>query len=354
MLPLGRSVPIVEPRQVRFYKGSSNMLFGVSGSGVIRKHSDVGADSGIPNYRGAHIHGNLNKASLNGAPLNSGPNSRGKWMAFPIFSSMDGMDAMLENGPWFILNTLFILKKWNPDVNLLKEDVGNVSIWVKFHGVPMMALSEDGLSAISTKLGTPLMLDSYTSEIWKIFGHVPNDCPKNLSSDVAKNLKNPRQADRGVAVGHKVGFKPVKQVFRQGLKNTSNTSGKKKQDRVPRQEAGNSNPFDALNSIKNDNDLGTNGRNSNSARNGSLHVAHGSSSDTPIIDKINKLVHQIFDGKVMFMDDDRKPIVPTNNVDSDSDGEVEVVFYETETLMASTSFKSVSDRGCGTNSLLEQ
>ncbi|GKG48373.1 hypothetical protein Tco_0510258, partial [Tanacetum coccineum] len=36
-----------------------------------RKHSDVGADSRILNYRGAHIHGNLNKASLNGAPLNS-------------------------------------------------------------------------------------------------------------------------------------------------------------------------------------------------------------------------------------------------------------------------------------------
>ncbi|GJW96750.1 ribonuclease H-like domain-containing protein [Tanacetum coccineum] len=41
------------------------------------------------------------------------------------FSSMDGLDAMLEN-----------------------EDVGNVPVWVKLHGVPVMTLSEDGLVMI--------------------------------------------------------------------------------------------------------------------------------------------------------------------------------------------------------------
>ncbi|GJR61814.1 hypothetical protein Tco_1503976, partial [Tanacetum coccineum] len=42
----------------------------------------------------------------------------------------------------------------------------------------------------------------------------------------------------------------------------------------------------------------------------------------------------------------------TGNVDSDS--EIEVVFDETANLMASTSFKGVSERGYGTKSLLEQ
>ncbi|GJU42663.1 putative reverse transcriptase domain-containing protein [Tanacetum coccineum] len=37
---------------------------------------------------------------------------------------------------------------------------------VKLHGVPVTAFSEDGLSAIATKLGTPLMLDSYTSDMY--------------------------------------------------------------------------------------------------------------------------------------------------------------------------------------------
>ncbi|GKC03126.1 zinc finger, CCHC-type containing protein, partial [Tanacetum coccineum] len=79
--------------------------------------------------------------------------------------SKDRLDAMLENGPWFIRNNRLILKKWNPNVNISKKDVANVPVWVKLHGVPMTTFSEDGLKVISTKLGTPLMLDSYTSDM---------------------------------------------------------------------------------------------------------------------------------------------------------------------------------------------
>ncbi|GKA83006.1 zinc finger, CCHC-type containing protein, partial [Tanacetum coccineum] len=80
-------------------------------------------------------------------------------------TAYDGLYSMLENGPWFIWNNPLILKKWHPDENLLKEDVSIVPVWVKFHGVPITAFSEDGLSAIATKLGTRLMLDSYTSDM---------------------------------------------------------------------------------------------------------------------------------------------------------------------------------------------
>nr|GFB88993.1 hypothetical protein [Tanacetum cinerariifolium] len=40
----------------------------------------------------------------------------------------------------------------NPDVNLMKEDVGNVLVWVKLCGVLVTAFSKDGLSALATKL----------------------------------------------------------------------------------------------------------------------------------------------------------------------------------------------------------
>ncbi|GKA64890.1 hypothetical protein Tco_0764597 [Tanacetum coccineum] len=46
--------------------------------------------------------------------------------------------------------------------------VGNeidVVVPVKLHGVPVTAFSEDGLSAIATKLSTSLMFDSYTSDM---------------------------------------------------------------------------------------------------------------------------------------------------------------------------------------------
>ena len=64
-----------------------------------------------------------------------------------------------------IRNIPIILRKWTPNSNLFKEDLTTVPIWVKFYDVPISAFTADGLSVIATKLGTPLMLDSYASSM---------------------------------------------------------------------------------------------------------------------------------------------------------------------------------------------
>ncbi|GJW24292.1 reverse transcriptase domain-containing protein [Tanacetum coccineum] len=252
-----------------------------------------------------------------------------------------------------------ILKNWNPDVNLLIEDVVNVLVWVKLHGVHVTAFSEDGLSAIVTKLGTPLILDSYASDMcmqsWgtssyaramielragveffllkdnivvampklvgkgfytcnihgkyeckpprcaccKVFSHVQDECPKKIGSDVAKNLKNPSQAPRGVPVGPKLGFKPVKQVYRPVSKmNNVNTSCNKKKDVESRKEVSNPNLFEVLNSVENDVDLGTNRRTSNLASkeansSGSSFWNVGSSSDHDNEDEVETVNNEM-------------------------------------------------------------
>ncbi|GKA19042.1 zinc knuckle CX2CX4HX4C containing protein [Tanacetum coccineum] len=66
----------------------------------------------------------------------------------------------------------------------------------------------------------------------KVFGHVLNDFPKKIVSDVLKNLRNPRQVIRVVYVGpnvcSKVQFKPTKQVYQPVFKrNDASSSGKK-------------------------------------------------------------------------------------------------------------------------------
>ncbi|GJT76325.1 beta-caryophyllene synthase [Tanacetum coccineum] len=247
------------------------------------------------------------------------------------FSSMDGLDAMLENGPWFIRNNPLILKKWHPDENLLKEDVSTVPVWVKLHGVPVTAFSEDGLSAIATKLGTPLMLDSYTSDMcmqsWgrssyaRVMIELRADVELKDNIVVAmpkitreghytcvvekKTVKKHSQTSRGVLVGPKM-WKCME----------------------PTIEVSNSNPFDALISVDNDVEFGTNGGTTNLVSNGATS------------------------GKLRLLDNDRNPLVPLGIVESDS--EVEVVFDETANLRISTSGKDGSDKGYGTNSLLEQ
>ncbi|GJW73774.1 copia protein [Tanacetum coccineum] len=205
------------------------------------------------------------------------------------FSSMNGLDAMLENGPWFIQNNPFILKKWHPDENLLKEDVCTVLVWVKIHGVPVTAFSEDGLSVIATKLlqANVKLKDNiivampkitreahYTCNVrveyeWKpprcssckVFAHIHKECTKNNGAGEKKTVKKPSQTSRGVPVGPKI-------------------------------------------------------------------------------------------GKLRLLDNDGNPLVPTGIVESNS--EVEVVFDEIANLRISTSGKDGSDKGYGTNSLLEQ
>ncbi|GJR72216.1 hypothetical protein Tco_0084581 [Tanacetum coccineum] len=264
------------------------------------------------------------------------------------FSSMDRLDAMLENGPWFTRNNPLILKKWHLDENLLKEDVSTIPVWVKLYGVPVTAFSEDGLSAIATKLelkdNIVVAMPKITREghyicnvrveyewkpprcsFCKVFGHIQEECLKNTGTCE----KKPSQTSRGVLVGPKMGFKPQKEYQPVPKKPNASSSGNKKKGVEPTIEVSNSNPFDVLKSVDNDEEFGTNGGTINLVNNGA--TSSGSS--------------------FMNADNDREfasntPIVPTGIMESHS--EVEVVFDETANLRISTSGKDGSDKGYDT------
>ncbi|GKB10880.1 hypothetical protein Tco_0844803, partial [Tanacetum coccineum] len=244
------------------------------------------------------------------------------------------------------------------DENLLKEDVSTVSVWVKLHGVLVTAFSEDGLSAIATKLVMiELQADvelrdnivvampkitregHYTCNVhveyeWKpprcssckVFGHIHEECPKNIGAGEKKTMKKPSQTSQGILVGQKMGFKP-KQVFQPVSKKSTTNTHRKMNNHKSIKEVSKSNPFEVLTSVDNDEDLGTNEGIANSADKGTNNV---SSSNTPIGEKIEKIKRQICEGKLRFMDNDGNPLVPTGIVESDS--EVEVVFDETTNL----------------------
>lgn len=199
-------------------------------------------------------------------------NSKG--LFFFKFASIEGLNGVLENGPWFIRSVPIILKKWIPRTSFIKEDLGLIPVWVKIHDIPIASFTEDGLSAMATKLGTPIMLDAYTSFMclqswgrfdyaralidikadqelkgkmvitvpswdgegevlhtvrveyeWKpprcgvcmVFGHDETQCPKrvpvNLKHQAQKNdgFQMPqRKAFHGIEVGKEVEFNPSK------------------------------------------------------------------------------------------------------------------------------------------------
>ncbi|GJR81029.1 zinc knuckle CX2CX4HX4C containing protein [Tanacetum coccineum] len=81
------------------------------------------------------------------------------------FKTKEGMEQVMENGPWTIRLSPLILNIWKPNTKLEKEEVLSIPVWVKLHKVPIVAYSEVGLSHITSKLGKPIMLDSYTCDI---------------------------------------------------------------------------------------------------------------------------------------------------------------------------------------------
>lgn len=48
-----------------------------------------------------------------------------------------------------------------------EEDLTNISVWVKFHDVPLAMFSDDSLSLLATLIGTPKRLDAHTRQMCK-------------------------------------------------------------------------------------------------------------------------------------------------------------------------------------------
>nr|GEV36233.1 hypothetical protein [Tanacetum cinerariifolium] len=224
---------------------------------------------------------------------------------------MDGLVSMLENGPWFIWNNLFIMKKWHSDENILKDNVSTIPVWVKLYGVPVTAFNDDGLSVIDIKLGTPLMLDSYTSYMcMQSWGRSSYD---RVMVELRVDVKLKDNIVMAMPRIKGDGYYTCNICVNAKIMNNSEST----------QEVSKSKPFEVLTLVDNDVDLGTNEGISSSADKGTNNV---SSSNTPI--------------------------VPTGIVECDS--EIEVVFDEAANLRILPSGKDGSDKGYGTNNLLEQ
>ncbi|GJW72784.1 zinc knuckle CX2CX4HX4C containing protein [Tanacetum coccineum] len=86
----------------------------------------------------------------------------GKRLAFPI------MDMYVKNA-WAKYGLECAIMR---NTRLHKDVIKAAPVWVKIHNVPIVAYSETGLSLITTKLGRPIMLDTYTSEMClNLWGH---------------------------------------------------------------------------------------------------------------------------------------------------------------------------------------
>ncbi|GKB53583.1 pyruvate, phosphate dikinase, chloroplastic [Tanacetum coccineum] len=261
---------------------------------------------------------------------------------WPTLFSSDGLNSMLENGPWFIRNNPLILKEWHSDVNTLKEDVGSIPVWVKLHGVPVTASVSSYARAMIELRADMELKDNIVAAMPKI-----ND-EDNIMFHVEKKTS---QAPKGIPVGQKMGFKP-KQVYQPvSKKSTTSNRGNKNKNVESTDEVSKSNSFDALNLVDNDVEMGTNGgstylasQEANSSGSSFWNTKSSSPSTTPLMDKTNKMENLIIDGKAILVDNERKPL---SKVDEDSEDEVASVDNDMANFLA-------KNDGYGTQSLLKQ
>ncbi|GKA57927.1 hypothetical protein Tco_0757115 [Tanacetum coccineum] len=115
-------------------------------------------------------------------------------------------------------------------------------------------------------------------------------------------------------------------------------------------EVSNPNPFNVLNSVENDVDLGTNGgtsnlasKEANSSGSSFWNVGSSSTSTTPIVENIDKFERLIIDGKFTLVDDEGKPVEKVVlSGDHDSEDEVEPIDNEMASFLTSKKHRDLA------------
>nr|GEV55260.1 hypothetical protein [Tanacetum cinerariifolium] len=166
-----------------------------------------------------------------------------------------------------------VLKKVHTDENLVDPFTKPMPYNKHFEHVmaigvcPASSLIKDGLSTIAMKLGTPLMLDSYTSDMCLQSWGGSSYARAMIELRANVELKDTIVVAMPKLTGEEFYTCEVSQESRLGCgeeleeyrpiskKPTANTSGNTKKGVEPK-EVSNSNPFDLLNSVENDGELG--------------------------------------------------------------------------------------------------
>ncbi|GKV19260.1 hypothetical protein SLEP1_g29545 [Rubroshorea leprosula] len=71
---------------------------------------------------------------------------------------------ILNSGLWHVAFKTLVMRRWELNYEVIKQDPKRVPIWVKLWKVPMEFLSMEGLSYIANAIGVPLALDKATEE----------------------------------------------------------------------------------------------------------------------------------------------------------------------------------------------
>ncbi|GJV19201.1 zinc knuckle CX2CX4HX4C containing protein [Tanacetum coccineum] len=104
------------------------------------------------------------------------------------FRDSNSLNVVLDKGPWMVKNKPMFVQKWNSEIGMEKMEPKRLSVWVKIVNVPLEAWSVDGISALASSLGKPMLMDTMTATM----------CHKGVGNFKYARVLMEMDADKGI------------------------------------------------------------------------------------------------------------------------------------------------------------
>ncbi|GJY53781.1 zinc knuckle CX2CX4HX4C containing protein [Tanacetum coccineum] len=87
---------------------------------------------------------------------------------FIKFNTDEGIEYVVNRGPWLVKNKPLIVQKWGINMCLDKTESEIISLWIKLCNVPLEAWTTKEISALASKVGKPIMVDTTIASMCKM------------------------------------------------------------------------------------------------------------------------------------------------------------------------------------------
>ncbi|GJY17725.1 G-type lectin S-receptor-like serine/threonine-protein kinase [Tanacetum coccineum] len=149
------------------------------------------------------------------------------------FDNKQGIQSVIESGPWIVNSKPMVVQKWDPSVNLDKKEPTTLPLWIKMMSPPLEAWSNKGMSALASRIGSRLIIDAMTTrmctqgigslgyarmlveaKVGKVFRHSDSKCPRSKPKEPVH--EEAKDGEGFINVGRKKDRKPIRKDVNAG------------------------------------------------------------------------------------------------------------------------------------------
>ncbi|GKB34272.1 zinc knuckle CX2CX4HX4C containing protein [Tanacetum coccineum] len=81
------------------------------------------------------------------------------------FNNAQGLQSVIESGPWIVNNKPMVVQKRDPSINLDRTEPTRLPVWIKLINIPLEAWTQKGLSALGSRVRKPLIMNAMTTKM---------------------------------------------------------------------------------------------------------------------------------------------------------------------------------------------